>query len=259
MPITGNNLVRRFGRKRFQIKTRNLNLANRKIEEELLRDLGLQEIFNGSYATTGVNAGDYGFLFHYVRETKPRKVIEFGTGKSTWVLAKAMESHCLDLYNGEIALVSMEEEPKWHQQQLEHFPFDKIRGSRDFVRLVRSDTEEIRERYIIGRSYTETPLEQFDFCFVDGPNPRGTCNMDAIKLLRQAEGKINCLLDNRKTTQIAYAALLGQSKMIRYHNGLCLFAGLGREDLEVKDVDARQEEIIRDRPIPLDLRARFNL
>lgn len=205
--------------------------ANRKRDEEVIAELGLAPYFTDAYATTGVSGGDIAFIHDYIRTNRPRRVIEFGTGKSTWVIAKCMERYCWDYHGGDIALVSMEESEYWFNEQKRYFPKQEITNYDQFVQIILSEVENHTYRFIIGKSYTETPLEPFDLCFVDGPDAHGTCNMDFIKLLTQATDPMSAIIDSRKTTQMAYASLLGKEKLTRFHNGFCLVRDVTKDDL----------------------------
>ena len=76
-------------------------------------------------------------------------------------------------------------------------------------------------------------------CFVDGPHLQNMCNMDFIKLVTEASAPMSCIIDTRRTTQAAYADLLGKNKMTRFHNELCLFEDCTKHDL----ADIRYKEI----------------
>lgn len=226
------SLVRRlsstFGAYRYAV----VNNRNQNADRCIIRELGFAEYFTDDYGTTGVSGGDVAFLHNYIKAEKPRRVIEFGTGKSTWIIAKCMERYCWDKYGGDIAFVSMEESQFWYEQQLKFIPRNAFSHFDQFVRIIRSEPEIYRFRFAAGQSYKDTPVEHFDFCFIDGPDPHGTCNMDFIKLVEKSERPMTALVDNRKTTQMVYAALFGKEKMTRYHSGLCLVKDVAKTDLE---------------------------
>jgi hypothetical protein len=236
-------------RSRISARRYNLiNASNSEADRRVLVELGLWNYFSDEYGTTGVSSGDIAFLHNYIKVHKPRRVIEFGTGKSTWVIAKCMERYCWDAYGGDISLISMEELQFWYDQQLRFLPKKEFSHFDQFVRIVRSETELFHFGFVAGTSYKNTPIEHFDFCFVDGPNPKGTCNMDFIKLVAASELPMTALIDNRKSTQMAYAALIGKNKMTRYHSGLCLVENATRADLQstrYKDIFPENEIILR--------------
>jgi hypothetical protein len=214
---------------------------NRQNDEKIVEDAGLSEFFAKEYDTKTGGSGDHSYLFEYIKEHRPRRVIEFGSGKSTWIIAKAMEMYCWDKYEGNIELVSMEHHEGWYNKHISNLPNMKIDHFDEFVSMILSPIEEFRHRFIVGLVYSDMPMRQFDFCFVDGVPPEDLCGMDLIKLLTVSSEPISCLIDGRRTTQTAYAALLGTKKMTRYHTGLCLFDKVTADDL----ADAGYKKIYR--------------
>ena len=222
--------------------------ANREADRRILSNLELLDYFSDDYGTTGVSSGDIAFLHNYIKMHKPRRVIEFGTGKSTWVIAKSMERYCWDEYDGKISFVSMEESRFWYEQQLSFLPKQNFSYFDKFAKVICSETEIFRYRFAAGFSYKLTPIEHFDFCFVDGPDVNGSCNMDFVKIVANSDRPITALIDNRKSTQMVYAALFGKEKLTRYHSGLCLVRGVTKADLRptrYKDIFPENEEILR--------------
>ena len=212
----------------FRQKLYDLRAAYRKDSRRLtnldtssLQVLGLQD--SAAYETTGVSPGDTAFLHHYIKTRRPSRVIEFGTGKSTWVIARAMSKYSTP----PLALVSMEEEPEWYEAQLAHMP--KLG---DFVEIRCSETESWSHGFITGRVYSDTPLEQYDFCFVDGPSQKGSCSLDFIRLLERTDEPTTALIDGRQTTQMACACLLGADKVQRFRNKLALIENVTRRNLK---------------------------
>lgn len=237
-----------FRRQFSKMRHAQIARGNTRADRQVVAELGLSEHFTEEYETTGTSSGDIAFLHAYIRDHMPKRVIEFGSGKSTWVIAKCMERYCWDHHGGNISLVSMEESSHWYEQQLKFFPKQSFNHWDKFVRIVRSDTEIHRFRFAAGMSYVDTPMEHFDFCFVDGPDAHGTCNMDFIKLVAMTDRPMTALIDTRKSTQMAYAALLGKQKLIRYHTGLCLVDEVTRADLietKYKDIFPENQKILR--------------
>jgi hypothetical protein len=58
---------------------------NRQNDEKIVKDAGLSEFFAQEYDTKTGGSGDHSYLFEYIKEHRPRRVIEFGSGKSTWI------------------------------------------------------------------------------------------------------------------------------------------------------------------------------
>ena len=239
-----------LGRLRSTIRLRRydaIRRSNSEADRRVLVDLGLWKYFSEEYGTTGVSSGDIAFLHNYIKAHRPRRVIEFGTGKSTWVIIKCMEQYCWPEYNGEITFVSMEESPFWYEQQLKFLPKQEFPHFDRFTRIICSETEFYRCRFAAGMCYENTPIEHYDFCFVDGPDINDTCDMDFIKLIANSDRPMSALIDNRKTTQMIYAALLGKNKLTRYHTGLCLVKDATKADLRptrYKDIFPENEKLL---------------
>jgi hypothetical protein len=143
-----------------------------------------------------------------------------------------MEQYCWSQYSGDIQFVSMEESQYWYDQLLKFLPKQNFEHFDDFVKLICSETEIIRCKHVSGYAYRDTPVEHFDFCFVDGPDAFDSCDMDFVRLVTASERPMTALVDMRKATQIAYASLFGKSKMKRFQTGLCLIENVSRSDLE---------------------------
>lgn len=197
----------------------------KKFDESGLSNLVRDE----TYTTAAVSKTDFLFLYNFVATNKPKKVIEFGTGKSTWVIAYAMSSYYEP--TGEYKLLSLEDQEFWFREQEKRFPYSRIPDAREFVEIRYSDVEYYEYRWTRGTSYRETPREHFDLCFVDGPNPLDTFNADLVKIVESCESTVDIIIDGRFSTQIAAFSLLGSKKMTRWHNGFCVFKGVTREDM----------------------------
>lgn len=96
--------------------------------------------------------------------TRPERAIEFGSGISTMVLAHAVRE--LARTGHATRFVSMEQERAYQEDMLDWFPAD-LRESVDFrlSEVVRME----RDAGMTGYRYADTPDEQFDWVFVDGP------------------------------------------------------------------------------------------
>lgn len=181
------------------------------------------------YETASVSRNDSFFIYDYVLKNKPKKVVEFGTGKTTWIIAHAMSSYFKP--NGEYKLVSLEDVSFWFEEQKKNFPYSKIPAAKDFVELKLSPTEYYEYRWARGTSYQETPREHFDLCLVDGPNQEEAFNADLVKVVESCESSVDIIIDGRTNTVVAAMSLLGTEKMTRLHIGLCIFKGVTRDDL----------------------------
>ena len=200
-------------------------LAKKKFDESVLSDLMVDD----NYATKTVSKTEMMFLYDFVSTRKPKKVIEFGTGKSTWIIASAMSSYYKP--TGEYKLVSFEDQESWFREQEKRFPYSKIPNAKEFVNIVFSEVEIFEYRWTKGTSYRETPREHFDLCFVDGPDPLDMFAADLVKILESCESSVDIIIDGRYSTVIAAFSLLGSEKMTIWHGGFSVFKGVTKEDL----------------------------
>ncbi len=176
--------------------------------------------------STGVSLIEFAALFEYVKRYRPQYVLECGTGMSTHVLASAMFRYCKPIYP-EIKLISMESEGVWYKEALKHFDFSKY----DFVDIKLSKVTDHRYSFVTGVIYKNIPNLPYDFVFVDGPNYKDQCDMDFIKVVENSDKKVGALIDSRRTSALAYAALLGRNKILKHPFGFSHVVGVSRHDL----------------------------
>lgn len=129
--------------------------------------------------------------------------------------------------SGEIKLVSMESEEKWHKEAVDHFDFDKYR----FVDIKLSALKRHRYSFVTGMIYEKIPDYPYDFIFVDGPYYGDMCDMDFIKIAENSNRKVSALIDSRRTSALAYSVLLGRDKVLYYPFGFSLIKDVSKEDL----------------------------
>jgi len=137
-----------------------------------------------------------------------------------------MEKYCKPLYP-EIRLVSMESEDVWHKEATKYFDFNKY----DFVDIELSAVAGHRYSFISGVVYENVPSFPYDFVFVDGPNYKDQCDMDFIKVVENSEKKVSALIDSRRTSAIAYAALVGRDKILYHPFGFSHVTGVTKNSL----------------------------
>jgi len=163
--------------------------------------------------STGCGYGDYDVLYAYIRTHKPTEVLECGTGVSTIVIAHAlMENEHETGVRGRVT--SMEEHKDYYEHAQRLLPKDLAA----YVDLVQSPTIEDQHMFFRGIRYRDVPLRQYDFVFVDGPDPTSkddgmtTCDFDFLAFARKSEHVISALIDNRTSTCYVLNAIFGSSK-----------------------------------------------
>ena len=165
--------------------------------------------------STGIEVTDYIYLYNYIKKNKPKKVLECGTGKSTFIIAAAMKEYC----GKNTTLISMESEKKYHLAQKKIFPFTTF----PFVKILYSPIKLYNYSFISGTGYSNIPNLKYDFIFIDGPlgaykekfsfEP-GKINIDFLNvILKNKNLFINGVIDNRKLTTIGYSILFGKSRV----------------------------------------------
>lgn len=178
------------------------------------------------HKSTGVSLIDFAVLHEFIRNHKPQYVLECGTGLSTHIIAAAMEKFCKPLFD-EIKLISMESEQKWHEEALLQFDFNRY----TFTEIILSRTTEYRYSFVNGVIYADTPEYPYDFVFVDGPQYGDSCDMDFIKVVQKSKKKVSALIDSRRTSGLAYCAVLGRDKLLYFPFGFSLVSNVTKEDL----------------------------
>lgn len=195
--------------------------------------------------SSGADLCDYAILHKTVRETKPRFVLECGTGRSTFILAKALLENEEEAPGQGGRLVSMEHNREWYERATACLP-DPYRSVTD---IVHGPIVEVGCSFVRGTAYESVPDHPYDLVFVDGPwqgLPEGDvmCNMDFIRLLRTASHPMRAFIDNRKHTVLAYAMLLGSEK-VTYHVewNLGVVAPVTRDDILLLDKERMRRSI----------------
>lgn len=154
-------------------------------------------------------------LYRHILETKPKAILECGSGISTVGLANAV----LQLREAGHAceFVTMEENAGYHEFLQKLIP----PHLHAVCRSLRSDVA-IREiGGFKGRYYADTPDLPYDMAFIDGPNVRrlgdekkDPTQFDADLLIALAHGKpVTAFLDGRASTRKAWNALFPEARM----------------------------------------------
>lgn len=164
---------------------------------------------------------------------KPVEVLECGTGVSTLIIAHALMENEKES-GGKGRVTSMEEHEVWFNMANNLLPSKY----KKYVDLKISDTMEDRYSLFRGVRYTEVPDRAYDFVFVDGPkyvspdDGHATFDFDYIRVLRNAEKPVGCLIDKRLSTVFVMQQLLGDDK-VRYSakTGLGHISPCSKDDL----------------------------
>lgn len=191
---------------------------------------------NARSGSTGVSDLDYAFLLHAIKQLKPRNVLECGTGKSTWVIALAMQELERTEPGYRPLLVSMEHHEVWHRQAQQIFPFNRF----PFVDIRYSPTTVFGYAFLRGTVYQEIPDHPYDLVFVDGPGQPidgvTACNMDFVRIVLASDRPVRAIVDSRKSTMVAYSVLFGPEKVrFNYPQGLGLVDPVSKAEVLLGD------------------------
>ena len=184
--------------------------------------------------STGCGYIDYACLYKTIRSMKPTEVLECGTGVSTLIIAHALMENEIETQKKGGRVTSMEENEGWLEMSRKFLP-QKYAKWVDF-RL----SETIEDQYSIFRGvrYKDVPDRAYDFVFVDGPkyvspvDSHATFNFDYLKVLRNSDKPVGCLIDKRLSTVFVFQQLPGINK-VKYSivNGLGYVKPCTRNDL----------------------------
>lgn len=196
-----------------------IRLVRRRIENAALKRLqaneGLWSLLEDYLAKTeskGCHYTDYDVLYRYIREARPREILECGTGTSTLVVAYALLENARDGVEGRVT--SMEEREFWFEMAERLLP-DELRDYTD-LRL----SPKVEEGYTIfrGMRYAELPERRYDFVFTDGPGTLAlsdgtrSFDFDYLHVVRRSEHPVFGIVDGRLTTCYILQKVFGPEK-----------------------------------------------
>ncbi len=122
--------------------------------------------FQSRRAIDGAFPPDYGDLFYlyaYIRSERPRRVLEYGSGISTLVMALALRQN-----GGESRLVSIEPSEEWARKTRSALPADLL----ERAEVVYSPGETCDVEGYSTVCFAERPLRDPDMIYIDGA-PKG--------------------------------------------------------------------------------------
>ena len=163
--------------------------------------LGLDALLEQSLST-GADVTDYYLLHRFVMKHKPALVVEFGSGKSTIVLA-----HALKQTGGHV--VTYEAVPEYYENLLQLIPSELS----PTITAICSPREETEFRGVWGVRYAHTPPEGASLFFVDGPTEtingrKGACLDLLFYMERFPATWFAAAIDQKFSSQEAYQSFL---------------------------------------------------
>lgn len=103
----------------------------------------------------------YNAAYKFIEENKPKLIVEYGSGGSTYYLYK-----CLEELNYGGKLITYEDNSEWYNNLVEDFPFLK-----DSVKLVEIETVDSKKGYLRYNHNLED-IKEVELVILDGPDYR---------------------------------------------------------------------------------------
>ena len=171
---------------------------------------GLIERAAARNEVTGVSFADYLTLYRFVREHRPREILECGSGLSTIVLAQALRENERDGFpRGRVT--SMEDVPHWHENARTRLP----RELGPYVDFVLSEKVDGVHKIFRGVRYAALPERPYDFVFSDGPerhspvNGDKLFNLDLLEVVKRSTTPVRGIVDDHYLTAYVLQKVLG--------------------------------------------------
>jgi len=171
-------------------------------------------------------------LYNYVRQHKPKEILECGTGVSTIPMAFALMENERDFnYCGRIT--SMEEHEEWYNIAQTQLPFEL----KKYVEIILSPKVEDYYYLFRGVKYKQVPDRKYDFVFVDGPTTSSpidgqkTFDFDFINVVRRSSEPVFGIIDCRKSTAYVLNKILGGKVRVDYVRNMSYIGQCTKHDL----------------------------
>lgn len=155
-------------------------------------------------------------------QKNPKKVLELGSGKSTIAITRWLHK-----LNGSHAVVSMDEYEKWGNLTTENLNRLSIEHNTEVIISERVDSS---VGFFLGTKYKAIPKHNYDLIFIDGPDPKGGINIDAIDILSKQEAPCDIIVDGRFRTVLALQALFPKCRSFKFINNMTLFEGVCKNE-----------------------------
>ena len=201
-----------------------LNNAGRLFEKKYLFQIkkkgGLWKELNNYLSRskfTGCSYSDYWAIYSFVRNKKPKEILECGTGVSTVVMAYALVENEKEGFQGRIT--SMESVEKYYKMAQKLLPVHM----ESYADLIYSPVVEDYYSLFRGVRYRDIPINRdYDFVYVDGPSyvapSDGTFafDFDYLHIVKQSHNPVYAIIDKRVSTCYVFQKIFGLDK-VRYN------------------------------------------
>jgi hypothetical protein len=189
------------------------NIGRKKLKRNQILYQTLTKYLNES-KSTGCNYYDYWYLYNFVRQNKPKEILECGTGASTLAMAHALKENEQDGQSGG-RITSMEDVEFWYQHAQELIPNEL----KPYIDMICSPKVEYCHSIFRGVGYEEIPGRDYQFIFIDGPETTtpsdqfATFDFDLINIVKKANQPVYAVVDKRVTTCYVFQKVFGADKV----------------------------------------------
>ena len=214
----------------------NRRLAINNLKKENIYD----DIFNyfKKSSSTGISWSDCWELYNYVRQNKPKNILECGQGASTFAMALALKKNETEGFPGKIT--AMEELKKYYDIGVDLMP----KELKKYVEFVLSPRVDDYHEIFRGVRYRDIPKKNFDFIFIDGPHHYSVSDnqfcfdFDFIHVLKNNSKPITGIIDYRLSTGYVLQKLLGHEKVkYSYTKELGFISACCKNDIKKLDLE----------------------
>jgi len=175
----------------------------------------LSRYFKGS-TTTGTQPITLWLAVKTILNTKPRMILECGTGASSIVLSLAIKKIKSEDPSYDCKVISMESVREWYDTAIDNLPAHHS----DTVQIIYGPREKYEISMFRGYIHSNIPDNDYDLVFLDGPNfedEKGTTFCADALYIYQKSGKkpLKGIFDGRASSAFVIQTLFGR-KSVKY-------------------------------------------
>jgi hypothetical protein len=82
----------------------------------------------------------------------------------------------------------------------------------------------------LGTRYSSIPANEYDFIFIDGPDPEGGINIDALILASNQSKPVDVLIDGRFRAVSSIESHFPEAKISKFINNMTFISGISMSD-----------------------------
>jgi hypothetical protein len=164
--------------------------AEKRLKQESVLDTITEFVLARPKTSIPPDFPDLWYLYQTVRKRKPRTILEFGSGCSTAVLAKAV------IDNGQGYLISVDAEPHWAESTAKALP-SSVRG---VYEVIYSPVVEVEYQGTPGFRHAKIPNVAPNYLYLDGPplTPERQVAIDVLEMEHHLPSDFFMVVDGRR-------------------------------------------------------------